>query len=295
MNRILTYTVSVLAIVLWGISYILINRLISLEIPVTYFVFVRILLAGTVLLVLNAATGKITPIRRADLPKFLLLAFCEPFVYFICESLGIKETGSPTLSAMIIATIPLFSTGAGILFFRERISRMNIAGIFISLAGIALVVMEKGTLGEHFIFGILLLLIAVISEVGHASLTKSLSGNYTSQTIVMYQFLIGSVYLLPLFLFKGLDGFSCEKYMSIEVWYPIVCLGVFCSSMAFSLWVSTIKNLGVAKSSIFSALIPVVAAIAAWVLGHEALSMRQFAGILISAAGVIMSQYTIKK
>ena len=295
MNRILTYTVSVLAIVLWGISYIWINRLISLEIPVTYFVFVRILLAGTVLFVLNAATGKITPIRRADLPKFLLLAFCEPFVYFICESLGIKETGSPTLSAMIIATIPLFSTGAGILFFRERISRMNIAGIFISLAGIALVVMEKGTLGEHFIFGILLLLIAVISEVGHASLTKSLSGNYTSQTIVMYQFLIGSVYLLPLFLFKGLDGFSCEKYMSIEVWYPIVCLGVFCSSMAFSLWVSTIKNLGVAKSSIFSALIPVVAAIAAWVLGHEALSMRQFAGILISAAGVIMSQYTIKK
>lgn len=295
MNRILTYTVSVLAIVLWGISYIWINRLISLEIPVTYFVFVRILLAGTVLLVLNAATGKITPIRRADLPKFLLLAFCEPFVYFICESLGIKETGSPTLSAMIIATIPLFSTGAGILFFRERISRMNIAGIFISLAGIALVVMEKGSLGEHFIFGILLLLIAVISEVGHASLTKSLSGNYTSQTIVMYQFLIGSVYLLPLFLFKGLDGFSCEKYMSIEVWYPIVCLGVFCSSVAFSLWVSTIKNLGVAKSSIFSALIPVVAAIAAWVLGHEALSMRQFAGILISAAGVIMSQYTIKK
>ena len=295
MNRILTYTVSVLAIVLWGISYIWINRLISLEIPVTYFVFVRILLAGTVLFVLNAATGKITPIRRADLPKFLLLAFCEPFVYFICESLGIKETGSPTLSAMIIATIPLFSTGAGILFFRERISRMNIAGIFISLAGIALVVMEKGSLGEHFIFGILLLLIAVISEVGHASLTKSLSGNYTSQTIVMYQFLIGSVYLLPLFLFKGLDGFSCEKYMSIEVLYPIVCLGVFCSSMAFSLWVSTIKNLGVAKSSIFSALIPVVAAIAAWVLGHEALSMRQFAGILISAAGVIMSQYTIKK
>lgn len=295
MNRILTYTVSVLAIVLWGISYIWINRLISLEIPVTYFVFVRILLAGTVLFVLNAATGKITPIRRADLPKFLLLAFCEPFVYFICESLGIKETGSPTLSAMIIATIPLFSTGAGILFFRERISRMNIAGIFISLAGIALVVMEKGSLGEHFIFGILLLLIAVISEVGHASLTKSLSGNYTSQTIVMYQFLIGSVYLLPLFLFKGLDGFSCEKYMSIEVWYPIVCLGVFCSSMAFSLWVSTIKNLGVAKSSIFSALIPVVAAIAAWVLGHEALSIRQFAGILISAAGVIMSQYTIKK
>lgn len=288
-----TYIVSTFAIILWGISYIWTNKLIALGIPITYFVFVRILLAGLVLFLLNAAIGQLTPIRKADLPKFLLLALCEPFIYFICESMGIKETGSPTLSAMIIATIPLFSIGAGILFFKEKINAVNIAGIVLSLAGIALVVMAKGeNLGKHFIFGILLLLAAVISEVGHASLTKSLSGNYSSQVIVMYQFLIGSVYLLPLFIFKGLDGFSWEKYMDMDVWYPIICLGVFCSSIAFSLWVSTIKTLGVAKSSIFSALIPVVAAIAAWLLGHEDLTGRQFIGIAISAAGVIMSQYT---
>lgn len=289
----ITYIVSTFAIILWGISYIWTDRLIALDIPISYFVFVRILLAGIVLFLLNAAIGQITPIRKADLPKFLLLAFCEPFIYFICESLGIKETGSPTLSAMIIATIPLFSVGAGMLFFKERINAVNIAGIILSLTGIALVVIAKEEgLGKHFIFGILLLLIAVISEVGHASLTKSLSGNYSSQVIVMYQFLIGSVYLLPLFIFKGLDGFSWEKYMGLDVWYPIICLGVFCSSIAFSLWVSTIKSLGVAKSSIFSALIPVVAAIAAWLLGHEDLTGRQFLGIAISAAGVIMSQYT---
>lgn len=292
-SRPLTYMVSTFAIILWGISYIWTNKLIALGIPITYFVFVRIFLAGIVLFLLNAAIGQLTPIRKADLPKFLLLALCEPFIYFICESMGIKETGSPTLSAMIIATIPLFSIGAGILFFKERINAVNIAGIVLSLAGIALVVMSKEeSLGKHFIFGILLLLAAVISEVGHASLTKSLSDNYSSQVIVMYQFLIGSVYLLPLFIFKGLDGFSWERYMDIKVWYPIICLGVFCSSIAFSLWVSTIKTLGVAKSSIFSALIPVVAAIAAWVLGHEDLSGRQFLGIAISAAGVIMSQYT---
>ena len=293
-SGIITYTVSTFAIVLWGISYIWINRLISLGIPVTYFVFVRILLAGFILFLLNAAMGRITPIKRADLPKFLLLAFCEPFIYFICESLGIQQTGSPTLSAMIIATIPLFSTGAGILFFNERISRINITGIILSLVGIALVVMEKGRPGEHFIFGILLLLIAVISEVGHASVTKSLSGNYSSQVIVMYQFLIGSVYLFPLFLFKGLDGFS-SRFLSADVWYPIICLAVLCSSLAFSLWVSTIKSLGVAKSSIFSALIPVVSAIAACLLGQEDLNLRQFIGIAISAVGVVLSQYTGKE
>ena len=140
-----------------------------------------------------------------------------------------------------------------------------------------------------------LLVIAVISEVGHASITKSLSGNYPSQTIVMYQFLIGSIYLFPLFLWKGLDNFTFEVYFDGDVWYPIICLAILCSSLAFSLWVSTIKNLGVAKSSIFSALIPVAAALIAWVIGHEMLNQRQWVGIAISTVGVILSQYTSKK
>lgn len=293
-SKILIYTVSLFAIILWGISYIWTNTLISLDIPVTYFVFVRILLAGFVLFLLNAASGRIAKIKKKDIPKFLLLAFFEPFIYFICESYGVKETGSPTLSAMIIATIPIFSVGAGILFFKEKINAVNISGILLCLIGIILVVMSKGELGKHFIFGIILLLIAVISEVGHASVTKSLSGNYSSQVIVMYQFLIGSVYLLPLFITKGLDNFSM-RYLSAEVLYPIFCLAFLCSSLAFSLWVSTIKSLGVAKSSIFSALIPVVAAIVAWILGHESLNGRQAIGILLSTVGVILSQYTFRK
>lgn len=294
-SKILTYIASIFAITLWGMSYIWTDKLIAQGIPIFYFVFVRILLAGLILFLFNTAYGRIKRIQRRDLPKFLILAFFEPFIYFICETYGLKVTGSPTLSAMVIATIPIFSIGAGIIFFKEKINAVNIAGIILSLIGIVMVAMAKGELGEHFIWGIVLLLIAVIAEVGHASITKSLAGNYSSQIIVMYQFLIGSIYLLPLFLWKGLDGFNAEIYFGAEVWYPLICLAVLCSSLAFSLWVSTIKNLGVAKSSIFSALIPVAAAVIAWILGHEYLNHRQWIGIGISTLGVILSQYTIKK
>lgn len=293
-SKLLTYIASIFAITLWGMSYIWTDKLIALNIPIFYFVFVRILLAGLVLFLFNTAYGRIKRIQRQDLPKFLLLAFFEPFIYFICETFGLKLTGSPTLSAMVIATIPIFSIGAGIIFFKEKVNFINIIGILFSLVGIVMVAMAKGALGEHFIWGIVLLLIAVISEVGHASITKSLAGNYSSQIIVMYQFLIGAIYLFPLFIWKGIDGFNMEVYFSAEVWYPLICLAILCSSLAFSLWVSTIKNLGVAKSSIFSALIPVAAAIIAWVLGHEYLNSRQWIGIVISTAGVILSQYTKK-
>ncbi len=291
-SKVLTYIASIFAITLWGMSYIWTDKILALGIPVFYFVFVRILLAGLTLFLFNTAYGRIKRIQRKDLPKFLLLAFCEPFIYFLCETYGIKVTGSPTISAMVIATIPIFSIGAGMIFFKEKINFINILGIVFSLVGIVMVAMAKGEVGEHFIWGIVLLLIAVIAEVGHASLTKSLAGNYSSQIIVMYQFLIGSIYLLPLFLWKGLDGFNKEVYFSAEVWYPLICLAILCSSLAFSLWVSTIKNLGVAKSSIFSALIPVAAAIIAWAIGHELLNSRQWIGVAVSTAGVILSQYT---
>lgn len=205
-SKTLVYIASVFAITLWGMSYIWTDQLIALNIPIFYFVFVRILFAGLVLFLFNTAYARIKRIQRRDLPKFLLLAFFEPFIYFICETYGLKETGSPTISAMIIATIPLFSIGAGILFFKEKINAVNVLGIVFSLVGIVMVAMAQGELGNNFIWGIVLLLIAVVAEVGHASITKSL---------------------------------------------------------AFSLWVSTIKNLGVAKSSIFSALIPVAAALIA--------------------------------
>ena len=294
-SKLLTYIASIFAITLWGMSYIWTDKLIALNIPIFYFVFVRILLAGLVLFLFNSAYGRIKRIQRKDVPKFLLLAFFEPFIYFICETYGLKVTGSPTLSAMIIATIPIFSIGAGMIFFKEKVNFVNIIGISLSLVGIVMVAMAKGELGENFILGIILLLIAVISEVGHASITKSLAGNYSSQIIVMYQFLIGAVYLFPLFIWKGIGEFNVETYFSPEVWYPLICLAILCSSLAFSLWVSTIKNLGVAKSSIFSALIPVAAAIIAWVLGHEYLNSRQWIGIVVSSIGVILSQYTTKR
>ena len=290
----LTYIASMFAIILWGMSYIWTDRLIDLGIPVFCFVFVRILIAGLVLFLFNTAYGRIKRIQKEDWPKFLILALCEPFIYFICETVGLKLTGSPTISAMMIATIPIFSIGAGMVFFKEKVNAVNVIGILFALVGIVMVAMAHGEVGEHFVWGLLLLLIAVIAEVGHASLTKTLAGNYPSQIIVMYQFLIGSVYLFPLFLWKGIEGFNFSLWFGAEIWLPLICLAILCSSLAFSLWVSTIKNLGVAKSSIFSALIPVVAALIAWVLGHEILNARQWGGIAVSTLGVILSQYTKK-
>ena len=99
-SKLLTYIASIFAITLWGMSYIWTDKLIALNIPIFYFVFVRILLAGLVLFLFNTAYGRIKRIQRKDVPKFLLLAFFEPFIYINLYLepgvTGAETTYSPT-------------------------------------------------------------------------------------------------------------------------------------------------------------------------------------------------------
>ena len=290
-KKLAIYLVSFLAIVLWGLSYIWSDRLLRIGIPVEYFVFVRVLVAGFLLLLFNIAVGNDIRIRREDSYKFLALAFCEPFIYFVCETYGIQLTESPTYSALIIASTPIFSVGAGMLFFKEKVYLLNFIGVLVCLAGIVLVTLCASGIGEYFVLGVILLLVAVLAEVGHASFTKSLSGGYKPQVIVMYQFLIGAAYLFPLFMTKGMRQFDYELYLSWEVMEPIICLAVLCSSIAFSLWVNTIRHLGVARSSIFLAMIPIVTAVAGFCFGQERLTSVQWIGVGIACLGVVLSQF----
>ena len=296
-NKAVIYLLSVLAIVLWGMSYIWSDRLIALGVPISYFVPLRIFVAGIILLLFNILTKEFRLIARKDIWKFMLLSLFEPLIYFFCETYGIKETGSPTISAMIIASVPIFSVGAGFLFFKERISVINALGIAVTLGGICLVLLKQGGeegVPQNFILGVVLLMIAVFSEVGHASLTKLLADGYKPQVIVMYQFLIGTVYFLPFFLTRGIENFDA-RLVSWEVMEPILCLAVLCSSLAFSLWAMAIKKLGVGKSSVFLAMMCVATALVAEVIGREHLSLFQWLGVLIAVLGIVLSQYCCSK
>jgi drug/metabolite transporter (DMT)-like permease len=192
---------------------------------------------------------------------------------------------------MIIASVPIVSVIAGCTLFKEKVTFVNVLGILVTLAGILLVLSSQGEdcKGGNFVLGLVLLVLAVFAEVGHASMTKFLSGDYKPQVIAMYQFLIGSVYLLPFFIFKGLDGFEV-RYLSWQVLRPILFLALLCSSLAFSLWAMTIKKLGVAKSSVFLATMCIATALVAELIGREHMVLIQWLGIGVAVLGIILSQ-----
>lgn len=285
------YIIAVVSIMFWGMSYIWANQLLELGIPVEYFIPIRCLFAGLILLGVNLAFKVSIKVRKEDSVMLFLLAMCEPFIYFFCETYGIKLTGSPTLSALIIASTPIFAAIAGRIFFKEKMSLLNVMGILVCVGGLTMVSSSKGEVGPYFVFGIVVLVIAVFAEVGHASCTKNLSEhNYEPTVIVMYQFLIGTAYFIPLFLTRGVENFDPALYLSWDCFRPILFLAVLCSSLCFSMWVYAIKRLGVSGSSVFLAMIPVATALWGVMLGEEKLKVIQWIGLVVSIIGLLAAQ-----
>ena len=285
------YLAAMLTVCLWAMSYIWADRLLDLNVPVEFFVPVRTLLAGGLLWLLNKVTGRSMRIQsRKDGLKFVLLALCMPFVYFVCETYGLQFTGSPTITSLVIATNPIFAMMAGLFIFKEKFGPVNIVGVFITLAGLWLVTFTRSQTGPLFWLGVGILFVAVVSEVSQIAFTKSLSDRYAPSVIVMYQFLLGAVFFAPLLFTKGIRNFDAGLYLSWEVLYPTLALALFCSATAFTSWAYAIKMLGVAKTSVFLAVVPLVTAVLSFVLGSETALPLQWAGLAVGMVGIYLTQ-----
>lgn len=314
------YLLSLLVMCLWGMSLIWTDRLKPFRIPPEYFLTFRIFIAGCLLLVFNLITGKSVRIRsRRDFGLFLLISLFEPLIYFLAETYGLFLVDSPSISALVLGLNPVFALLFGILFFREKVKWINIAGLVLTICGLAFVVLlgaDSGGLGcgnPYYFLGIMVLLVAVLSEVSYASMTKRLTtggtdsadekSSYAPSVIVMYQFLIGTVFMTPLFLLRHahpgmladepyIVTFDPDVYLSWDVLYPLLSLAVICSCLCFSLWAFCIKHLGVARSGNFIAITPVFTALLCWILGRETLTLLQWLGIALSIFGLVLTQQT---
>ena len=68
MNKLLrAYLAALLTVALWAMSYIWADRLLELNIPVEFFVPVRMMMAGALLFCINLSLQQDMRIRRQDL------------------------------------------------------------------------------------------------------------------------------------------------------------------------------------------------------------------------------------
>lgn len=286
-KSLLVYGSIILAMLFWSFSFVWVKIVYLVYNPITT-VTLRLIISTVLLFIIGKGLKKIQYIKKEDRVQLLLLAFFEPFLYFMGESFGLKLVSS-TLGAVIISTIPLFSPFAAYFFHREKIGVMGIFGIIISIVGVSFIIFNKNFDLIASPLGIALLFLAVGAAVGYSIVLKKLAAKYNPVSLISYQNLIGIAFFLPLFFTFEYQHFIAAQ-PTAEVMIAMVELAIFASSLAFIFFTYGLNHLGITKSNIFINAIPVFTAIFAYFVLGELLSFQKMVGISIVICGLFLSQ-----
>ena len=291
-KSLLYFGAALLAMFFWSFSFVWFKIAYLAYQPMTVILF-RLLIATILLFSFAKATRKLQPLKRKDLKTIILLAFFEPFLYFMGESYGLMYVSS-TVAAVIVATIPLITPIAAWYFFKEKLSLANIAGLAFSFIGICLMVFTKSFELAASPLGIGLEFLAVLSTIGFTVLLKRLTASYNTFTILAYQNFFGVFMFLPFWLVLE-SGHFTEAGFDSKAFYAIVKLAVFASAVAFIFFTYAVKNLGVNRTNVFINLIPVFVAVLAFFILGDRLSLQNMIGIGVVIAGLFLAQIKKRK
>ena len=161
------YVSAILAMVFWGMSFIWTSIVFEYYKPITT-IFLRLVISSVFLFLVMTIRGNLKKIKREHWLLFAISALLNPFFYFLGENYGLKYS-TASISAVVIGTIPVITPLAAWFMIREKISYLNIAGIFISFAGIIIMLVNPDFSFATEPKGILLLLLAVPVDSARSS------------------------------------------------------------------------------------------------------------------------------
>ncbi len=281
------YILALLAMIFWGLSFVWSTIVFEYYRPITT-VFLRLVLSSVILLAMAHIFTPGEKIHREHYRLFALSALLNPFLYFLGENYGLLMT-SPTVSAVIIATIPLLTPVMGVLLLKEKLTWMNYLGMIISFVGILIMLFRSDFSLAAPVVGVAFLVMAVLVAVVYSVLLKRLAGLYSALTIIKVQNMIGVVYFLPFFLIFE-SKYFLQVTPDMRLISALLQLAFFASSLAFVLYTIVTKHLGISRTNIFSNLIPVFTAITSYFLISETIGVNKITGIILVVTGVVLSQ-----
>lgn len=288
----LAYLTALGAAFFWGFSFVWF-KIANLAYKPISIIFIRLIISSVLILIIAHGLKRLQKPSVKDFKLFVLMAFFEPFLYFMGESHGLTYVSS-TVAAVIVATIPLLSPIAAWYFFREKVTWKNVAGFALSFVGVALVVLNGSFRFDAPPIGIALEFLAVFSAIAYSIVLRKLVFRYNTFTIIAYQNLIGIFFFLPFWLIFDLKEFLATPFHP-QAFRAILLLAVFASTLAFMLFTQSIRKIGVNRSNTFVNLIPVFVAVLSFFVLNEELGFQKIIGIIVVIAGLFLAQTRRRK
>jgi drug/metabolite transporter (DMT)-like permease len=278
----------------WGSTFLAI-RVGVREVPPFLLAGMRFFAAGIVLYGWMRATGTASPSRRewASISLLAVLIFVLDYgLVFWAE-----QRVPSGITAVMLATIPLFMTLAEILFLRTQKLTLRLGfALLVGMCGVAVLMSRSAGFGDHPIdpSGALALVVAAFSWALASILTRKLTLPESKVMSSGAQMLAGGILLtLTAAMLGEFKGFT-PRAVSAGAWLALVYLIVAGSIVAFTAYVWLIHHESPTKVGTYAYVNPVIAVVLGYFLGGEALGPRTIVGTLLVLVSVVVITTTPK-
>jgi drug/metabolite transporter (DMT)-like permease len=282
------YIKLILVAIMWGGTFIatkMVSHVFGSFTGASYRYLVALLFMVPILLVKDPKAFKVT---KKQLFQLSLLGATGIFAYSFFFFTGLRMVKA-SHGALIVALNPvlvmLISSSIG----KERISRIKIIGLLLSITGTAIVIARGDLLDlfTMFTWGDAFMLGCPISWALYTYFAKDALKFATPLQASTWAIVIGLAMIL---FFVPFETYPTK--VDWTIWLAIVYLGICGSVLGFVWYYEGIKEIGPVKTSVFNNLIPIFAVMFSVVLLDETIHAYMWYGSALVISGVyIINKY----
>ena len=278
-----------LAPLFWGGAFGSTKHVLT-ELPPLTIAAVRFLCAGMLMTLWACWRGEWDwPAVRNSWLGLLGLGIVGIFGYNALFNIGMQYT-SAINGALVIVANPVTTSLVAALFLGEHWSFRQGLGASLSFLGV-LTVITQGDLSTLFSLslnkGDLILLAAVLTWTGYASLGKIVMRRISPTLATAVSMVVGGFLLLLASLAER--GWAKLLGISWQVAAELAYLAIFASFIAFLVFNVGVREIGAGKASAYINLMPVAAVLIAALLYGEVVTRAHVIGMLFVMTGVLLT------
>lgn len=220
---------------------------------------------------------------RRDLVLMALLGMVQFGVLIALLNWGLQHVAAAP-AALIFSLLPLLTLLLGAATGSERVSGRLLAGVLLSIGGVALSLAPKLALPQagHW-WGELAVLASACVGAACSVAYRPLLQRYPTIPVSAYA-MLASVLLLAV-LALGEQWPQRVGLLDVNVWAVVGFIGLS-SGVGYFWWLYALKHESPTRVTVFLALNPVTAAVLGWFLLGEPLRAWTLAGLLLIALGL---------
>ncbi len=292
------YALLLSCVVVWGISSVAFK--VCAKPPsgpgfdAVFFTGVRFtVVAPLFALVLGLRDPRVLRLEPGDWKKYAIFGFVAIVLAESLQALALRYTSVANVTLLSHGTLSLFTAWWALLLFKQRIALTGWYGAALALSGVALVAAFGHGGGLRFDGDTMIgNSIALFRSVEHSCYLLLLSQwlqKRSAVQVTIYNCVFGALWLLPYTIWKAI-GFPWGDVAPI-VWVALFWTIVPTTLYAFLAWNWAMGKVGAITATNMFYLMPLSAAVAAWILLGEPITTGQVIGGVVIVVGIILLRW----